>query len=279
MSISGLNNSSLFAMNAMRLHNSTLLRTSAQLSSGNRLVFSSIDPSGLAIASAFSAQIGGISQAIYNTQDTANLTRTADTVLGNQQDVLLGMRDLAVRAANDATLSPADQARLDNEFQSLKAQLDQSGQSATYNTKKLTTDVAGETYGTQTAQVSPNTGAGSTLDVTINPSTAATLGIGGSDVTNAANAMQAISDIDTALSRVSDQRASLGATENRLNFTQNDLYSQQINASASLSSIADTDIASTIMERNNSLLLNQFAIAALSQSKAQAFAVSRLLGA
>ena len=275
--ITGISSSSLFAQSAMKLHALTLARTAAQISSGNRLVFGAIDPSGLGIATSFSSQLSGISQAIYNTQDTANLTRTADSALGTQQDVLIRMRDLAVRAAGDAALNPADQDRLDKEFQSLKSQITQTGQAAQFNTKQLLTDTPGQTYGVQTAQVGP--GSADQLDVAIDPSTAAAVGIAGSDVATAATARQAITDIDAALQQVSSQRANLGVTENRLGFAREDLYAQQINTAASLSTIADTDIAATIQERNTGILLNQLAISALSQAKAQAFAVSRLLGA
>jgi flagellin len=268
--------SSLFAQNALRINNLLFARTAAQLSSGNRLVNGAIDPSGLAISQQFRAQIGGTDQAIYNTQDNINLTRTADATLGTQQDILMRQRDLAVRAGNDATLTTEDRARLDAEYQSLNNELDRSGRANTFNTKELTTDVAGQTYGTQSTQVGPNSG--DQTSVTINPSTAQSLGLGGTDLTTGATAQTALSAIDTAIGTVSTQRASLGVQENNFGYIANDLNTSRINMAAANSRIADTDFALTVSDMTKGLLLSRVSMAALSQSNAQGFGVLKLLG-
>lgn len=271
-----VSSSSLFAQNALRINNLLFARTAAQLSSGNRLVNGAIDPSGLAISQQFRAQVGGTDQAIYNTQDNINLTRTADATLNTQQDILMRQRDLAVRAGNDATLTDADRARLDAEYQSLSSELNRQGRANTYNTKELTTDVAGETYGTQATQVGPNSG--DQTSVTINPSTADSLGVTGTDLTTGANARDAISTLDTAIENVSTQRANLGVQERNFGYITNDLNSSRINLAAANSRIADTDFALGISDMTKSLLLNRVSIAALSQSNAQGFGVLKLLG-
>lgn len=268
--------SSLFAQNALRINNLLFARTAAQLSSGNRLVNGAIDPSGLAISQQFRAQIGGTDQAIYNTQDNINLTRTADATLGTQQDILMRQRDLAVRAANDATLTDSDRARLDAEYQSLNDELNRSGRANTFNTKELTTDVAGETYGTQATQVGPNSG--DQTSITINPSTGDALGVTGSDLTTSANAQSAIDTIDAAIESVSTQRSSLGVQERTFGYITNDLNVSRINMAAANSRIADTDFALTISDQTKGLLLSRISIAALSQSNAQGFGVLKLLG-
>jgi len=269
--------SSLFAINVMRVNSLLTSRASAQLSSGNRLVWGSVDPSGLAISAVFRGQIGGTTQAIYNTQDAVNLARTADATLGSQSEVLGRMRDIAVRAANDATLTDADRARLNAEYQALNDELTRSGEAATFNTKQLTS--AANPYGTQSVQGTPDNQPGANPEVTINPSTAATLGTDVTDVTTGANARAAISAIDQAMSDVANQRSRLGTTENALNYRANDLEAQHINMSAANSRIADTDFAMTISELTKGMLLNRIGISALSQAKAQAFGVLKLLGA
>lgn len=270
--------SSLFSLNAMRINNLTLGRTAAQISSGQRITSAAIDPSGIAISQSFLSRIGGLNQSLYNAQDTVNLTRTADSSLSSQGNILARMRDLAVRGANEATLSASDRNNLNAEFQSLKAELTRTGQASTYNTKNLTTDVAGAQFGTQTAQVGPDSGATSQIDVTINPSTAATVGVGASDISTTAGAQNAIDEVSGAIDNVSSQRAALGVTEIRLNHTINDLSNQNINLAEANSKIADTDIAATITERNAALLRGQLGIAMLKQSNAQAMGVLNLLG-
>lgn len=269
--------SSLFAQNAIRINSLLLNRTSAQLSSGNRLVSAGIDPSGLAISQTFRAQIGGTEQAIYNTQDAVNLANTADSTLGTQGEVLGRMRDIAVRAGNEATLTDADRTRMNNEYQSLNAELTRSGEAATFNTKQLTSQT--NPYGTQQVQATPDNNPAANPNVTINPSTANTLGTDVTDVTTSANAQNAISAIDTAMQNVANQRSSLGTTVNTMQYTTNDLESQRINMSAANSRIADTDFAATISEHTKGMLLTKIGISALSQSNAQSHGVLRLLGA
>lgn len=276
--------SSLFALNAMRVQQNKLSLLSAQLSSGNRLVSGSVDPSGLAISQGFRAQMGGTDQAIYNAQDTISVTRTADSALGTQQAMLGRMRDLAVRSANSATLTAEDQGRLNNEFQSLSQELTRQGNSTSFNSKKLTTDVAGEQYGTQTAQIGPNNSVNDQSQVTIDASTANTLGPAGSeivtqDISTTAGAQAAIDAVDTALNQVSNQRATLGVKENTLQYAVNDLSTSRINMAAANSRIADTDMASAITAQTNSLMMTQISMAALSQTKAQAYGVLKLIGA
>ena len=269
--------SSLFAQNALRINNLLFSQTSAQLASGRRLISGAIDPSGLAISQGMRAQISGVDQAIYNTQDDINLARTADSNLGTQQNVLNRMRDLAVRASNDATLTDRDRARLDQEYQSLNTQLDQTAESANFNTKQLLSTT--NQYGTQAAQVGPDSG--QSTGVTINPSTTAAgeLNTQGTDLTTGNNARAAIDRIDAALDYTSDQRSNLGVQERRFQHITNDLSGQRINITAANSRIADTDFGATITEQTKSILLSRISMAALSQSNAQGFGVLTLMGA
>jgi len=268
--------SSLFAQNAIRLNSLLVSKASAQLSSGNRLVSASIDPSAIAISAQFRSQIGGTEQAIYNSQDAINLTRTADATLGSQEETLLRMRDIAVRANNDATLTADDKARLNAEFQSLNTQLTQTGEAANFNTKQLTSAV--NPYGTQTVQTTADNNPAAQSSVTINSSTAATLGTAGQDLTVAGGPGNAITAIDNALSTIANQRASLGVTENSLNYTTNDLEAQRINMAAANSRIADTDIAATMTEFTKGLMLNKFGLAMLAKTNAQGAGVLKLMG-
>jgi flagellin len=241
-----------------------------------RLINAGISPGDIAISSSFRAQIGGTEQAIYNSQDAINLAQTADATLGGQTETLLRMRDLAVRAGNEATLTPEDRARLNQEYQSLNNQLTQTGEAASFNSKQLTSAV--NPYNTQAVQSQPNNNPAANESVTINPSTAATLGTTVSDLTTPANAQNAINTIDNALANVSNQRANLGVTSNNLNYTTNALESSRINMMAANSRIAELNMEEGITNFSKGLLLNKFGLAALSATNAQQGGVLKLLG-
>jgi flagellin len=268
--------SSLFAQNALRANSLLVTQKMGQLSSGNKLVSAGISPSDLAISASFKAQIGGIEQATYNVQDAGSMVNTADATLANQGDVLGRMRDIAVRSANDATLTDADRTRLNSEYQSLNTELTRSGEAATFNTKQLTSQA--NPYGTQAVQATPDNQPAANPTVTINSSTANTLNTDVTDVTTGGNARKAIDVIDTAMKDVANQRANLGSTANVLQNTENDLATQSINMSAANSRIADTEFASTISDLTKGILLDKLGIAMLSQAHNQSKGVLNLLG-
>jgi len=83
------------------------------------------------------AQIGGIRTAVQNSEDGISMIHTADGSLAETHDILMRMRDLAVRASNQATLTTMDMSRINDELQSLKAELQRKAQAVTFNTKIL----------------------------------------------------------------------------------------------------------------------------------------------
>ncbi|HPN93248.1 MAG TPA: flagellin, partial [bacterium] len=215
MTVINTNISSLIGMNNLRLTNLGLQTSLARLSSGLRINWAADDPSGLAIAKGMEAQIGGIRTAVQNAEDGINLIRTADGSLAATHEILLRMRDLAVRAANEATLTSADMTRLDDEFQSLVAEIDRKADAVTFNTKNL---FNGDYAAGQVLQIGADNAGTYQLTVTIQSlSSAAGLGLG-DDLTTLANAQAAITAVQSAIDIVSDVRANLGIQERRLNY-------------------------------------------------------------
>jgi len=221
------------------------------------------------------AQIGGIRTAVQNAEDGINLIRTADGSLSETQDVLFRMRDLAVRAANEATLTSADLTRLNNEFNSLMDEIDRKSTAVTFNTKVLfdgTLFAAG-----QVLQVGPDNGTTFQLTVTIPALDAAGLGINTASVGVVANAQSAIDYINSAINQVSDVRANLGIQERRLGHIIDDLKAADINISAAKSRIYDADMAVEISEFTRLQILQQSGTAILAQANAQPQSVLQLL--
>jgi flagellin len=239
-----------------------------------RINWAADDPSGLAIAKGMEAQIGGIRTAVQNAEDGINLIRTADGSLAATHEILLRMRDLAVRAANEATLTSADMTRLDNEFQSLVAEIDRKADAVTFNTKNL---FNGDYAGGLVLQIGADNAATFQLTVTIQSlSSAAGLGLG-NDLTTLGNAQSAITAVQSAIDIISDVRSNLGIQERRLSYIIDDLKAADINISAAKSRIMDADMAVEISEFTRLQILQQSGTAILAQANAQPQSILQLL--
>ncbi|MFH1538996.1 MAG: flagellin [bacterium] len=157
------NISTLTGLNFSRLNNLSIRKTFERLSSGLRINHSSDDPSGLAISKGMTAQERGLQVASHNGQDGINLIHTMDGALSEIQDMLNRMRDLAVRAANEATLTTNDRSKLNAEMAELYEEITRTAEATTFNTKQiLVGEVAGGKWGTQ--QI-PNTGLGMYISI------------------------------------------------------------------------------------------------------------------
>lgn len=131
------NVSSMNALNQRRLIGLSEKTATERLSSGLRINKGADDPSGLAISAGMKARVRGINQAVANAQDGLKMLGCMDAGLADIQSMLMRMRDLSVRAANEATLTDADRDKLQAEARSLREQIDQTAKTAKYNTKDL----------------------------------------------------------------------------------------------------------------------------------------------
>ncbi len=235
-------NTNIAALNTSRvLRRSTLAlnKTLERLSSGLRINRAADDAAGLAIAEGLSSQVRGLRVAQRNAQDGINLVQTAEGALSEVTAMLQRMRELAVQAAN-GTNSAQNRADLDGEFQQLKTQITDTIVRTEFNgifPLNSATAIVLQT-GTDAGQTTTVSGTSPAMSTT-------TLGINGSSLTGAtaANASTAITNLDTAIGSVNSRRASLGATQNRLEFTINILAIQEENSAASESAIRDANIA------------------------------------
>ncbi len=275
MTVINTNISSLIGMNNLRLTNLGLQTSLARLSSGLRINWAADDPSGLAIAKGMEAQIGGIRTAVQNAEDGINLIRTADGSLAATHDILMRMRDLAVRASNEATLTSADLQRLNDEFSSLADEINRKSEAVTFNTKALFNgDFSGLVL-----QVGADNDANYRLSIVITALADTDLGIdqGAVTLSTAVDAQGAISAVQDAINVISDVRSSLGIQERRLNYIIDDLKAADINISAAKSRILDADMAVEISEFTRLQILQQSGTAILAQANAQPQSILQLL--
>ncbi len=283
------NVNALIGLNNMRSTSNSMSGTLQRLSSGLKINIAADDPSGLAIAKGMEAQLGGISVAIQNAEDGISLIHTADGALAETQNILLRMRDLAVRAANEATLTDADVTRLNNEFTSLKEEIQRKSNAVTFNTKTLFSgmfsaglqlQIGADNKTTMQLAIQISCMGVSALGLSVDGDPLTVIGLSNGYL-GAATAMSAagaaISAVQAALNKISDVRATLGIQERRLNYAINDLSAESINIAAAKSRIIDADMASEISEYTKLQILQQSGMAILAQANSQPQNVLSLL--
>jgi len=276
------NTASLEAQRNLSSTGKALASNFAKLSSGQRINNASDDAAGLAISERMKSQMSSMSQAERNANDGISLLQTADSALNQNAGILSRMRDLAMNSAN-GTLGDTDRGALQNEFGQLRGELDRISQVTEFNGSKLLdgssptfkfqVGIGSSTADTISASMSKMTSAaygadetGAAIDLT-----ALVIGNGkdekGADVTGTQQSAQdALAVLDKAISATSGTRATLGATQNRLQVTVSNLQSANSNLSAANSRIRDVDVAqeTAMMTKNN--ILSQAGLAVLSQA-------------
>ena len=275
-------NTNLAALNTysrLTSANASKSNSLSKLSSGLRINKAGDDAAGLAISEKMKGQIGGLKQAKSNAQDGISLIQTAEGALNETHSILGRMRDLAVQSNND-TLTNEDRGQIKKEFTALNSELDRISNDTEFNTKKLlNTDDQKFTF-----QIGANDG--QNMSVKIGKMDSTTLGMvtvagkldnaavikpeGGTDDTR-------LSLIDAAIKKVSDQRADLGAAQNRLEHTINNLGTTKENLSEANSRIRDVDMAEEMMSFTKSNILSQAATSMLAQANAMPNSVLSLL--
>ncbi|CAM3952212.1 flagellin [Mesobacillus thioparans] len=208
-----------------------------KLSSGLRINRAGDDAAGLAISEKMRGQIRGLDQGSRNAQDGISMLQTAEGALNETHSILQRMRELAVQSSSDTNVTE-DRAAIDEEYQALVTEIDRISDETEFNTQKLwdgtTTDVD--------FQVGANVG--QVISYTFsNADTATLMGAAAVDLTTKTNAQAELTKIDTAIETVSTERAKLGATQNRLEHTINNLNTSSENLTAAESRVRDVDYA------------------------------------
>jgi len=245
-------NTNLPALNTSRVlrRSTTELNKSLQrLSSGLRINGAADDAAGLAIAEGFKSQVRGLQVAQRNSQDGISLVQTAEGALSETTNILQRIRELAVQAAN-GTQSDNNRVALNGEVMQLLEQLDTIAMDTEFNGIRVLS-VA------QTVTLQAGAMTSQTLTITVSGAKTNDLGINNIRVSNMASAVAAISTIDTAVRSVTTLRSTLGAYQNRLEFTINTLAIQEENSASAESAIRDANIATeTITFTRNQILVS-----------------------
>ena len=282
-------NTNVAAMNTysrLTAANTAKSNSLAKLSSGSRINKAGDDAAGLAISEKMKSQIGGLTQAKRNAQDGISLVQTAEGALNETHSILERMRDLAVQGGN-GTLTDDDKGAINKELTALYSELSRIAKDTQFNGMTLFAASNAAKDNSFTFQIGANSG--QTLDVAIGKmdgsnllkiKTAASFVLKatvGGQGNKGMGAGDMIDKIDTAIQSVSDQRAGLGAVQNRLEHTINNLTATNENLSDANSRIRDVDMAEEMMTFTKSNILSQAATSMLAQANAMPNSVLNLL--
>ncbi|MED1420464.1 flagellin Hag [Bacillus smithii] len=270
------NIAALNTLNRLNIASNAQSKSMEKLSSGLRINRAGDDAAGLAISEKMRAQIRGLDQASRNAQDGISLIQTAEGALNETHAILQRMRELAVQSAND-TNTVDDRAELQKEVDQLAQEITRIADTTEFNTQKLLDGTFSGTF-----QIGANTD--QTITLKIGKMDAGTLNLSGAsagtgiDISSSADAAtNAISTIDQAIKTVSSERSKLGAYQNRLEHTINNLSTSSENLTAAESRIRDVDMAKEMMEQTKDSILAQAAQAMLAQANQQPQGVLQLL--
>ncbi len=261
------------ALNANRNltnNNSAVGKSLEKLSSGYRINRAGDDAAGLAISEKMRAQITGLETAQKNAADGISMIQTAEGALTEVHSMLNRMSELAVQSAN-GIYSTSDRQKLEAEFDALTSEINRISTDTTFNGTKLLD-------GTMTGAVLQiGDTSTQTLTVGITNMGAAGIGVNAASVADTTAASTAIGLISTAIENVSVQRGNLGALQNRLEHTINNLSVTTENMTAAESRIRDVDMATEMMAYTKNNILVQASQSMLAQANQTPQGILQLL--
>ncbi len=296
----------LTAMNSNRMlgvNTATQAKTTEKLSSGYKINRAADDAAGLSISEKMRRQIRGLTQASKNAQDGISCVQTAEGALNEVHDMLQRMNELAVKGEN-GTLSSVDQSYIQAEIKQLMTEIDRVADTTTFNEQNLldgTFKGKGLQVGAEAGQhinitieamsmdglvdkatnVSRTDASGNKVDVDAQDVVDTFTKYDSADSKTYAKADDFASlnaFVKSALQTVSLQRSDLGAVQNRLEHTINNLDNVVENTTSAEATIRDTDMATTMVQYANNQILAQAGTSMLAQSNQSNQGVLSLLG-
>ena len=265
-------------VNALNSHRNLTMNTASvgknleKLSSGYRINRAADDAAGLAISEKMRAQINGLDQAQQNAQDGVSLIQTAEGALNETHAILQRMRTLAVQASNGTYQACVDRENIQEEITALTDEIDRIASSTHYNKNNLLDGTLNLTF-----QIGANGVSDQQVSLSVGDQDATALSVKTVSVSTVADANSAIELIDNAINSVSKTRSTLGALQNRLEHTINNLGVASENLTAAESRIRDVDMAKEMMAFTKNNILTQASQAMLAQANMQPQGVLQLL--
>jgi flagellin len=270
------NVSSMQAQNSLSKVNKESQESFAKLSSGSRITKSADDAAGLAISEKLKTEIRSAKQADRNANDAISMVQVAEGGLNETSNILTRMRELAVQTASD-TVGDVERGMSNLEYQQLKTEMERISQVTEFNGKKLLNG-EGQKYefqvGTKGDEFMDRIG----FDASQVDATNESLGVSSLDISSKEGAQQSLANLDSAIEKVSSQRAVLGSLQNRLTSTSNNLQVYTENMSAANSRIRDVDYADETAKQARNQIITAAGTSVLAQANVSGQNALKLIG-
>ena len=244
-----------------------------KLSSGYKINRAGDDAAGLAISETMRSQINGLNQAVNNANDAVGLIQTAEGAMTETHSMLQRMKTLTTQAAN-GTYTEAARKNIKAEIDALNSEITRIASTTEFNGEKPLNPKAKANL---TFFIGASADKTNAMTVAQQSMTASALKVDKITVNTTTVAFQAMKSIDVAIETVSSYRATLGAAQNRLEHTVNNLKVTSENITSAESRIRDTDMADEITAYTKNNILLQAAQSMLSQSNAMPQGVLSML--
>ena len=287
MAVVNTNISASIAQAALARNERELTAAMEQLSTGKKINSASDNAAGLAITTRMTSQIRGLDQAVRNAYDAVSMVQTAEGALDEITAMLQRMRELAIQAGTGTT-DAVDRTYLNQEYVALRGEIDRIADNTEWNGRVILNGNAGASAGGGLSAVTFQVGAGEAQTIAVNfgnftntdgsMSTLASTRLSAPSIASAVSvASNAITSLDTAITAVSNQRASFGAVNNRLIHAVDNLTNISTNAAQTRSRIMDTDYAAATSELARTQIIQQAGTAMLAQANQLPGSVLQLL--
>lgn len=266
---------SMSAQRAMGGSSREINKSFSQLATGSRITKAADDAAGLSISETLKSTVRGYTQAQRNANDGISMVQVSEGGLAEISNILTRMRELGVQAASD-TVGEVERGFIDKEVQQLKNEMERIAKTTRWGTNTLL-DGSGEEYVFQVDINNDEFNDRISFDASQQDATISTLGVDGFAFDSKDGAREALEVLEVAQRQVNGYRANLGAIQNRLISTTENLGVAIENFSAANSRIRDTDMATSSAElARNNVLLNA-SIGVLAQANQQPAAALRLV--
>jgi flagellin len=270
------NVASMQAQSSLNKVNRESQESFAKLSSGQRITKAADDAAGLAISEKLKAEIRSAQQANRNVNDGVSLVQVAEGGLYETSNILVRMRELAIQSSSD-TVGDSERGMANLEYQQLKSEMDRISQVTEFNGKKLLNG------SDNTIDFQVGTGADEfkdriSLDTSVINSGIEAMGVEGVDVSSKEGAQSSLGALDSAIEKVSGQRAVLGSLQNRLTSTSNNLQTYAENMSSANSRIRDVDYAEETAKQARNSILTSAGTSVLAQANMSSQNALKLIG-
>lgn len=239
----------------------------AQLSSGSRITKAADDAAGLSISETLKSTIRGYTQAQRNANDGISMVQVSEGGLAEISNILTRMRELGVQAASD-TVGDVERGFVDKEVQQLKAEMQRIAKTTKWGSSTLL-DGTGSEYSFQIDLNNNEEQDRISFDASQQDATITTLGVDDFDFSDKAGAREALTKLETAQRTVNGYRANLGAIQNRLFSTSENLGTAIENFSAANSRVRDTDVAQSSAELSRNNILLNASVGVMAQANSQ----------